>query len=63
VPVETLSRLFTTKIGRILGAKDCIELPGAAAGLLVMKGSPATRIRVTIGEDAGADDQQKSASE
>ena len=59
--VDTLSGLLMARIGRILEAGDRVELNGAVAEVLEVKGTRATRIRVTVGEDGGTDDQQKSA--
>ena len=46
--VDTFSGALTEKAGRILKPGDQMELPGAAAEVIEVKGSRAIRIRVTL---------------
>ena len=50
--VDTFSGALTEKAGRILKPGDQMELAGAAAEVLEVKGSRAVRIRVTLTESS-----------
>ena len=50
--VDTFSGALTEKAGRILRPGDQLEVPGAAAEVLEVKGSRAVRIRVTRTESS-----------
>lgn len=48
--VETLSGLLVLRLGRILRAGDVVELEGARAEVVDVKGARARRVRMIIGE-------------
>jgi len=58
--MDTLSGMLMARIGRILEAGDRVELNGATAEVLEVKGTRATRIRVTVDEGEGTDDHQEA---
>ncbi len=50
--VDTLSGLLVAKLGRILDVGDRVDLPGAQAEVLDVRGARASRIRLTLLEAA-----------